>query len=253
MAYGVSAKSVCVDGVYLPEIDELDGSVGFYKDNSGKTVIVLPSKKWKQITIENSKMQGERNNVAADATFTDSKNDKENTVLASLKNEEHTYEWKVTGTGKNSYLQAELDKKYNIDSMVLKWGSGYASEYIIEVSDDGESWSTVYEAAEATGGIENISFEPVKAKYVRISGMKRGGNTAASLYNVSIYETLDSGLRLSLKGTSLYYGLSVAAVVVTGGSVPLLMAVALMLILAIAATVTITVIKLKGRKKAIKE
>lgn len=253
IAYGVSPISVCVDGIYLPKADKLDGSVGFYKDNSGKTVIVLPDKKWKRITVEGIETQRKLNNVAANATFTDSKNDKENTVLASLKNEESEYEWKATGTGKNSYLVAEFDKKYTVDSMVLKWGSGYASEYTVEVSSDGENWSTVYKAVDATGGIENISFEAVKAKYVRLSGIKRGGNTAASLYNVSVYEEQNKGIGFSFKTTPVYYLLSVAAVVVTGGSVPLLIGVALMLLTAVALGAAIAVLKIKGRKKAVKQ
>ena len=253
IAYGVSPSSVCVDGVYLPKTDKLDGSVGFYRDNIGRTVIVLPDKKWKSVTITGIKAQRKLNNVAAGATFTDSKNDKENTVLASLKNETSEYEWKATGTGKNSYLIAEFDKKYTVDSMVLKWGSGYASEYTVEASTDGESWKTVYSAADAAGGIENISFEAVKAKYIRLSNIKRGGNTAAALYNVSVYEAQNSGKAFSLKSARVYYPLSVAANAVTGGSVPLLMCVALMLAAAVALGIANAVIKIRRRKQTVKQ
>ncbi|MBE6727383.1 MAG: hypothetical protein E7562_01905 [Ruminococcaceae bacterium] len=250
LAYGVSADAVCVDGLYLPEIDVLDGSIGFYKDNSGKTVIVLPQGTWKTIDIEGIKATAKLNNVAKKAKFTDAKNDKENKILASLKNEDSEYEWVASGAANSAYLMLELENDYTIDSMTLKWGSGYAKEYVVDVSDNGEDWYTVYEAVGSTGGIENISFEAADAKYVRIGNLKRGGNVAPALYNVSVYEQADEGFSFSLKGTHFYYELSKIASVITGGSVELLLAVVGMLFVALIIFVIIVIKKIKRRKSA---
>ncbi len=248
LAYGVSADAVCVDGIYLKEIDVLDGTIGFYKEST-RTVIVLPNDKWKEINIEGIKADSKLNNVALGATFTDDKNDKENDVLASLKNDESKYEWKVKGSGASSYLMAEFDKKYTIDSMVIKWGSGYAKEYTVEASTDGKNWETVYTSTESTGGIENISFKSTKAKYLRLSSMKRGGNTAAAIYNITVYEESSSGISASLKSTGMYSTLSVAAKYVTAGNVTLLMAVILIVFAAIVITVISVIMRILGRKK----
>lgn len=252
LAYGVSADSVCVDGLYLPEIDTLDGSVGYYKDNSGKTVIVLPERKWKSIDIEGIKAESKLNNVAKKAKITDFKNKKENDILASLKNESSEYEWVASGAANSAYLMLELEKEYAIDSLTLKWGSGYAKEYVVEVSTDGEEWYTVYEAEGSSGGIETISFEETDAKYVRIGNFKRGGSVAPALYNVCVYEAADEGFSFSLKGTAFYYEMSKIAMIVTGGSVELLLGVFAMLALSVVFTVVIVIRKIK-RKKASKK
>lgn len=252
LAYGVSADAVSVDGIYLPEIDTLDGSIGFYNDNSGKTVIVLPEGTWKKIDIEGIKATVKLNNVAKNAKFTDAKNKKENNILASLKNEDSVYEWTATGAANSAYLMLELDDTYSIDSMTLKWGSGYAKEYVVDISEDGKDWYTVYEAADASGGIETLSFEATDAKYVRIGNLKRGGNVAPALYNVSVYEAQDDGFDLSLKGTYVYYELSKIAKMVTGGNVELLIGVIAMLFIAIVVTIIIVIKKIIRRKSATK-
>lgn len=245
LAYGVAADTVRVDGVYLPRVSAQSGKTGFYVDNGGKTVIVLPRGKWSRVEISGADIKAGLVNVAANATFTDSKNDTETTVLASLKTDDSTYQWSAS-TASGTYLMLELEQKYEIDSMVFKWGSGYASEYTVETSADGKSWETVYEASDGSGGTETVSFGATKAKYIRISNFKRGGSVPASLYNVTVYQK--SGADFSFRSSYLYYGLSTAAALLTGSSVPLLLAGIVLVLLSAAAVIAATVIKVRRRK-----
>lgn len=245
LAYGVMASSICVDGRYLPRINSTDNLVGYYIDD-GKTVIVLPNGGWKKLQISGKFVGGKGENLAEKAVITDSKNDKENTVLASLKNNENQYYWSASSV-KGTYLQLELDRKYSVETMVLKWGAGYAKEYTVEASADGDNWETVYTADSSSGGIETITFSTDKVKYIRISGFKRGGNIPATLYNVSLYEKQD--IPTSLMSSKLFSTLSVATVL-TGGSMTVLMVSAVLVFLSICGFTAAIVLKIRKHKKS---
>lgn len=243
LAYGVLASSVKVDGRYLPKVKTADDGVGYYIDGA-TTVITLPYGKWEKIEVNGVSADGIGENLVTKATITDSKNDKENTVLSSLKNDESNYYWSASSVG-DTYLQIELDKKYAISTMVLKWGAGYAKEYTVEVSNDGEKWETAYVAENAAGGIENINLAGEKAKFVRISGFKRGGKIPATLYNVSLYGEQD--VKTSLMSSRVMSALSVASVLTAGNTAALFIGAALIL-LSIAAFVTAIIFSAKKKK-----
>lgn len=218
MAYGIIAEKVKADGIYLPKLKSAGKKPGYYIDGTGRTVIILPSGRWNNIEISGESSSGASLNVAEKAIFTDSKNNKETKLLASLKNNDSEYQWSASPL-KGTYLMAELDKEYTIDSVALKWGHGYASAYKIEVSFDGKNWSTVLGQTEGDGGTDLLNFEPVRAKFVRFSEFERGGNVPASLYNVSIYEENKTGT--SLMSTNAGYFVSSAAALLTASNIPL--------------------------------
>lgn len=57
MAYGMNAEQVTVDGVRLNQLfSQPDGTqAGFYTDEAGKTILVLPSAEWKEIQVVSPK------------------------------------------------------------------------------------------------------------------------------------------------------------------------------------------------------
>lgn len=243
LAYGIHASSVKVDGRYLAKIKNADDGTGYYIDG-GKTVVSLPYGKWKKIEINGKNAEGLGENLIEKATITDSKNDEENTVLASLKNDSNEYYWSASSAG-STYLQIELDKKHSVSTMILKWGAGYAKAYNVEVSKDGESWETVYTAEGASGGIESINISAEKIKYIRISGFKRGGNIPATLYNISLYG--EQEIPTSIMSSRLLSAVSVASVITGGSTAALFVSIALVM-LSLAVFVTVIVIKAKKKK-----
>ncbi len=243
IAYGTWASSVKVDGRYLAKVSSADDGVGYYIEN-GKTVISLPDGRWKKIEINGMKAESIGENIALKAKITDSKNDTENSVLASLKNDDSEQHWLVSSAS-GTYLQLELDKKYDISTMILKWGSGYAKEYTVEVSSNGEDWKTAYVAENGSGGIENVNIASKKVKYIRISNFKRNGKIPATLYNVSLYGEQD--IPTSLMSTKLLSAVS-AASAVTGGSTAALLTSMALIVLSLAAFATAVVLKAKNKK-----
>lgn len=70
----------------------------------------------------------------------------------------------------------------------LEWEYAYARGYAIEVSTDGRDWKTVYETENGRGGREDIRFNPEPARYVRVTGTKRGTGLGYSLWEIKILQ-----------------------------------------------------------------
>lgn len=94
----------------------------------------------------------------------------------------------------DNWLSVDLEDNYIIHTVVLDWEDAYAKEYKIQVSNDGENWSDVYETHNSPGGRETITLEtPAKARYVKMQGILRAGEWGYSLYEMEVYGRPDEG------------------------------------------------------------
>lgn len=90
-----------------------------------------------------------------------------------------------------SWMYVDLEKPTEIGKIVLVWETSYSSEYKIEVSDDAQNWKEVYYNDACIGDIENIELDGVKARYVKLFGIKRAFDEPEyghSLWEMKIYE-----------------------------------------------------------------
>lgn len=86
------------------------------------------------------------------------------------------------------WIYVDLGKTYNLDRVVLTWETAYASQYRIQVSNDGSNWSTVYTQLYGTGGTESISLPSgVSGRYVRMYSTKRKTAWGNSLWEFEVY------------------------------------------------------------------
>jgi hypothetical protein len=81
----------------------------------------------------------------------------------------------------------DLGKVMKVNRVGLRWEAAYASAYTIEVSTDGTTWREVYSTEAGQGEEEMITFDPVDARYVRLTGRKRGTEFGYSLFDFAIY------------------------------------------------------------------
>jgi hypothetical protein len=92
------------------------------------------------------------------------------------------------------WLQVDLGTTSTISQVVLNWESAYATGYQIQVSDNAQSWQTVYSTTTGTGGVQTI---PVSGsgRYVRLNGTARVGGYGYSLWEFQVSGTpgTDSG------------------------------------------------------------
>ncbi|MDR6555109.1 discoidin domain-containing protein [Paenibacillus qinlingensis] len=87
----------------------------------------------------------------------------------------------------NQWMSVDLGTKQTINRVLLNWENAYGKAYTIDVSVDGETWHTVYATDKENGGIDNISFSPVEARYVKMNGIKRGTPYGFSLWEFEVY------------------------------------------------------------------
>jgi hypothetical protein len=91
---------------------------------------------------------------------------------------------------KTKPLETRLDdlmgRPKRIGRVHLTWEDAYAMSYRIEVSSDGQNWKQVYSTDRSNGEVENISFAPVEAHYVRLFAVKRATNNGNSLYSFEV-------------------------------------------------------------------
>lgn len=88
-----------------------------------------------------------------------------------------------SGRSDNEWIYVDLGETYTINKVKLDWETAYGKGYEIQVSNDAKNWTTVYSTTTGDGGIDDIHFDPVKARYVRMQGTER-----ATVYGYSLWE-----------------------------------------------------------------
>ncbi len=98
--------------------------------------------------------------------------------------------WASIGKADPQWITIDLGKAYDIDHVILRWEDAYADAYEIQTSDDGESWQTVYSIATGGGGVDDITFNSISARYVRMHGTHRANSLYGySLWEIEVFET----------------------------------------------------------------
>ncbi|WP_163542600.1 DNRLRE domain-containing protein [Occultella kanbiaonis] len=96
--------------------------------------------------------------------------------------------WSAQGDGQ--WLRANLPETTTVDGVRVAWSMGNARVYTYDVqtSLDGEQWATVWSGASSgtTLELEDISFDPVQAGYVRILAHGNNANMWMSLSELRI-------------------------------------------------------------------
>ncbi|HBA83490.1 MAG TPA: hypothetical protein DCZ95_05280 [Verrucomicrobia bacterium] len=84
------------------------------------------------------------------------------------------------------WLQIDMGRAATVCGMTLRWENAFASEYEIQFSLDGKDWTTVYETRTGDGQTDEIFFGSRNARYVKITGKKRGTGWGYSIWEVEI-------------------------------------------------------------------
>ncbi|MFV2105231.1 protein kinase domain-containing protein [Micromonospora sp. LOL_015] len=84
------------------------------------------------------------------------------------------------------WLTVDLGGQWQIHEIVLRWERSYAVSYRVEVSLDGDSWTTVYSTASGQGGDAVIAAGGTPGRFVRMYATRRSGDYGYSLYEVEV-------------------------------------------------------------------
>ena len=86
------------------------------------------------------------------------------------------------------WLRIDLGAGATFNHIQLIWEDAYASEYQLQVSDDGQSWrDLVPKITGGDGGADDFDVGNVTGRYVRMLGSKRGTGFGYALYEFGVY------------------------------------------------------------------
>ncbi|MBN1384193.1 MAG: discoidin domain-containing protein [Elusimicrobia bacterium] len=81
----------------------------------------------------------------------------------------------------DQWIYLDLGEITEITEITLLWETAFAQEYKIEVSDDAADWKTVKHIENNKGGENNLSFQNLHSRYIRMTGIKRATQWGSSL------------------------------------------------------------------------
>ncbi|MEW2619190.1 discoidin domain-containing protein [Streptomyces sp. NPDC048106] len=90
-------------------------------------------------------------------------------------------------TESTAWITVDLKAVRQVGRVVLDWSDQYAVKYTIAVSSDNATWTTVHTTTAGSGGIENRSFTPTDARYVRVNLLTKGTDNRYSLNEIGVY------------------------------------------------------------------
>lgn len=85
------------------------------------------------------------------------------------------------------WLTVDLGERETINRVVIRWETAAAKAYTIDVSGDGKEWQTVHAEKNGDGGVDDIRFDPVAARHVRISGTRRTTEYGYSIRELQVF------------------------------------------------------------------
>ncbi|NEW72884.1 discoidin domain-containing protein [Streptomyces rhizosphaericus] len=91
----------------------------------------------------------------------------------------------------DEWIQVDLGRSQPVRRVLLDWERASAQDYDIQVSDDAENWRTAAEARSRPTGarVDEVTFAPVPARFVRIQGIKRTSSFGYSLWRFEVRAT----------------------------------------------------------------
>ncbi|MFD0616950.1 discoidin domain-containing protein [Paenibacillus sp. GCM10027629] len=97
------------------------------------------------------------------------------------------------------WISVDLSQIHEFNGVKLNWEAAYGKGYKIQVSTDGNTWKDVFTTNTGDGGFDYITFDPVRAKYVKMQGTSRATNYGYSLYDFEVYQPTNevSGIQMN--------------------------------------------------------
>ncbi|WP_211102049.1 discoidin domain-containing protein [Nitrospirillum pindoramense] len=86
-----------------------------------------------------------------------------------------------------SWIMVDLGSAQTFNRVILTWENAHGVAYQIQASNDGQTWTTAYSQTDGKGGVEDLSFAPVTARYVRLYGTQRSSAYGYSLFSFQVY------------------------------------------------------------------
>jgi len=87
----------------------------------------------------------------------------------------------------NAWMYVDLGATYSINKVFINWEGAYGKAYDIQVSADGNNWTTVASLKNQDGGEDTITFSATNARYVRMQGVERALPYGYSMWDFKVF------------------------------------------------------------------
>lgn len=87
-----------------------------------------------------------------------------------------------------AWLAVDLGAARMISRVGITWETAFSKSFSVQVSVDGQAWTDVFEEENGKGGRSEITFAPVKARHVRISGTSRGTQWGHAIRELQVFD-----------------------------------------------------------------
>ena len=91
------------------------------------------------------------------------------------------------------WLRVDLAAPHTINRVVLRWEAAYGRAYQVQVSPDGNAWSTIYSTTTGDGGVDDLTGLSGSGRYVRVYATTRGTEWGYSLWEFEVYGSAQAG------------------------------------------------------------
>ncbi|XYI02292.1 discoidin domain-containing protein [Sorangium sp. So ce1128] len=94
--------------------------------------------------------------------------------------------WSSAEGSDPQWLRVDLQDRYALSGVSIRWEKAFARAYRVEISDDDAGWEAVYSTTDGDGAIDDIPLSRT-ARYVRIYGTKRATSWGYSILTLNVY------------------------------------------------------------------
>jgi hypothetical protein len=84
------------------------------------------------------------------------------------------------------WLELGMVQEMAFTTVELYWQNAHGKKYDIDISDDGETWETVYSETNGIGGLDVIDLTGNSGRYIRMYGHERGTPWGYSLFDFKV-------------------------------------------------------------------
>ncbi|KXX69550.1 hypothetical protein AVL50_15885 [Flammeovirga sp. SJP92] len=88
--------------------------------------------------------------------------------------------------GDTEWLYIDLEKTYDITSVVLNWEGAFGKIYDIEISNDAQNWTVIHHETDGQVGV-NLHEVIGSGRFVRMKGIERGTGFGYSFWEFEVY------------------------------------------------------------------
>jgi hypothetical protein len=191
--------------IAIPEI--VDGSIVkivLVEGAKGKSEIIFRAQDsdgystWGTLILN---VQPSNGNIALFKSIVASSNEKTETSEKFANDGDKTTRWSSLYAN-DQFINVDLGETKTFNRIKLFWEAAFGKTYELQISNDAETWTTVFSEANGNGGEDDIKIESVNARYVRMYGKTRATAYGFSLWEFEVYNDLTTSVE-ELPGISI--------------------------------------------------